>query len=71
MKGKKSKKDIISISMTNIEATKLYFAINDAIEQLRKGNAAETNISMLLSLSEVAEVIDGLKWTNNYTSLLD
>lgn len=71
MKGKKTKKGIITISMTEIESTKLYFAVNDAVEKLRKLQTEFENIDTLLSLAEILEVLDGLKYNNRYTSVLD
>lgn len=71
MKGKKTKKGIITISMTEIESIKLYFAVNDAVEKLRKLQKEFENIDTLLSLSEISEVLDGLKYNNRYTSVLD
>lgn len=71
MKGKRNKKDIVTLSMTKFEATDLYFAVNDAIEQLRKLQKGTEYIKILLPLVEVSEVIDGLKYTDNYISVLD
>lgn len=71
MKGKKNKKGIITLSMTEFEATNLYFAVNDAIEQLRKLQKGTEYIQTLLPLADVSEVIDGLKYTDNYISVLD
>lgn len=70
MKGKKNKKGIITLSMTKFEATDFYFAVNDAIEQLRKLQKG-LNIKTLLPLADVSEVIDGLKYNDNYVSILD
>lgn len=54
MKGKKNKKGIMTLSMTEFEATDLYFAVNDAIEQLRKLQKGTEYIKTLLPLADIS-----------------
>ena len=71
MKGKKNKKGIVTISMNDIEAKQLYFAVTEATARLRKLQKGTEYIKTLLPLANLSEVIDGLKCTDNYISVLD
>lgn len=71
MRSRKNKKGIITVSMTQEEASALNNSLDKVIRRLNRPGLTEKDMEVILPLCEVSELLDGISRSNEYISVLD
>lgn len=71
MRSRKNKKGIITVSMTQEEASALNNSLDKVITRLNRPGLTEKDMEFILPLCEVSELLDGISRSNEYISVLD